>query len=102
MIHICENKAADQQHGNHAADLRLFFCFIDSAYTIHLLPKSEISSTKQSSVIVQLGLCQKWSETPKKGFLTTPLIYMRAVKKVCVHSSAVLKNDRTRVGPMVL
>ena len=40
--------------------------------TIPLLPKSELSSL--SSVAVQPGLCQTWSETSKTGFLTTRLI----------------------------
>ena len=40
-FHICENKGADQLLGNHAADQRFCFRFIDS--TIPLLPKSEIS-----------------------------------------------------------
>ena len=39
---ICENKDADQLHGNHEADQRLCFCYLDS--TIRLLRKSEISS----------------------------------------------------------
>ena len=39
---ICENKDADQLHGNSEADQRLCFRYIDS--TIPLLPKSEISS----------------------------------------------------------
>ena len=39
---ICENKGADQLHGNYAADQHLCFCYIDS--TIPILPKSEISS----------------------------------------------------------
>ena len=45
---ICENKGADQLHGNreadryHEADQRLCFRYTDS--TIPLLPKSEISS----------------------------------------------------------
>ena len=39
---ICENKDADQLHGNREADQRLCFRYTDS--TIHLLPKSEISS----------------------------------------------------------
>ena len=39
---ICENKDADQLHGNRAADQRLCFRYIDC--TIPLLPKSEISS----------------------------------------------------------
>ena len=39
---ICENKDADQLRGNHEADQRLCFRYIDSA--IPLLPKSQISS----------------------------------------------------------
>ena len=68
---ICENKDADQLHGNREADQRLCFRYTDS--TIPLLPKSEISSLYPSSVAVQPGLCGTWSETPKTGFLTTRL-----------------------------
>ena len=39
---ICENKDADQLRGNHEADQRLCFRYIDS--TIPLLSKYEISS----------------------------------------------------------
>ena len=39
---ICENKDADQLRGNHEADQRLCFRYIDS--TISLLPIYEISS----------------------------------------------------------
>ena len=39
---ICENKDADQLHGNREADQRLCFRYIDS--TIPLLSKSESSS----------------------------------------------------------
>ena len=39
---ICENKDADQLHGNREADQRLCFCYTDS--TLRLLPISEISS----------------------------------------------------------
>ena len=39
---ICENKDADQLHGNREADLRLCFHYIYS--TIPLLSKSKISS----------------------------------------------------------
>ena len=69
---ICENKDADQLRGNRKADQGLCFRYTDS--TIPLLPKSEISSLKPSSVAVQPGLCRTWSETPKTGFLTTRLI----------------------------
>ena len=71
---ICENKAADQLHGNRKADQRLCFRYTDS--TIPLLPKSEISSIQTYSVAVQPGLCRTWSETPKTGFLTTRLKYI--------------------------
>ena len=39
---ICENKDADQLRGNHEADQRLCFRYLDS--TIPLLPKYEILS----------------------------------------------------------
>ena len=58
---ICENKDADQLRGNHEADQRLCFRYIDS--TIHLLSKPEISSLLPSSVAVQPGLCRTMSET---------------------------------------
>ena len=58
---ICENKDADQLRGNREADQRLCFRYTDS--TIPLLSKSEISSLSPSSVAVQPGLCQTWSET---------------------------------------
>ena len=48
---ICGNKSADQLCGYRAADQCICFCYIDS--TIPLLPKSEISSLKPSSVTVQ-------------------------------------------------
>ena len=69
---ICENKDADRLCSNCAADQRLCFRYTDS--TIHLLHKAEISSLYQSSMVVQPGLCQTWSEIPKTGFLATRLI----------------------------
>ena len=66
---ICENKDADQLRVYREADQRLWLRYIDT--TIPLLPKSEISSLQLSSVSVQPGLCQNWSETRKTGFLTT-------------------------------
>ena len=60
-ICICENKDADQLPGNREADQRLCFRYIDS--TIPLVPKSEISSLKPSSVAVQPILCGTRSET---------------------------------------
>ena len=47
---ICENKDADQLHGNREADQRLCFRYMDS--TIPLLPNSKISSLQPSSVAV--------------------------------------------------
>ena len=61
MFCICENKDADQLRGNREADQRLCFRYIDSR--IPLLSVSEISSLKPSSVAIQPGLCQTWSET---------------------------------------
>ena len=63
---LCENKDADQLHGNREADQRLCFRYTDS--TITLLFKSKISSLWPSSVTVQPGLCRTWLETPKTGF----------------------------------
>ena len=63
---ICENKDADQLRGNREADQRLCFRYIDS--TIPLLSKSEISSLYSSSMAVQPGLCQTWSQTRRPFF----------------------------------
>ena len=63
----------DRLRGNRVADRRLCFSCTDSA--ISLLPKYKISSLRPSSVAVQPGLCQTWSEAPKTGFLRTRLIY---------------------------
>ena len=70
---ICEKKDADQLRGNREADQPLCFRYTDS--TIHLLPIYKISSLWSSCVVVQPGLCETWSETPKTGFLTTRLIF---------------------------
>ena len=75
VISLCENKDADQLRGKREADQRLCFRYTDS--TIPLFPKSEISSISPSSLIVQPGLCGTWSATPKTGFLTTRLIWLR-------------------------
>ena len=55
----------------HAADQRLCFRYMDR--TIVLLPKSKTSSLQPLSVVVQLGLCRTWLETPETGFLATRL-----------------------------
>ena len=70
---LCENKGADQLRGNREADQRLCFRYSDS--TIPLLLKFEISSFYLFSVLVQVGLCRTWSETPKTGFLASRLNY---------------------------
>ena len=67
-----ENKGADQLRSNCEAVQRLCFRYTDG--TISFLLKSEISSFLPTSVTVQVGLCRTWSETPKTGFLTSPLI----------------------------
>ena len=71
---ICENKWADQLHGNRTADQCLCFCYKDSHLTTPLLPIFKISNILPSSVVEQFGLCQTWSETMKTGFLATWLI----------------------------
>ena len=68
---IRENKGVDQLHSKCAADQRLCFRYINS--TIPLLPKSEISNLKPSSVAVQPGLYSAWLETPKTVFLIMQL-----------------------------
>ena len=49
------------------ADQCLYFRYLDG--TIHLYPKSKISSFQPSSVAAQADLSQTWSETLKTGFL---------------------------------
>ena len=58
---ICENKGADQLHGNREADQRLCFRYTDSIFPLLLI--SEISSFYLFSVLIQAGLCQTCSET---------------------------------------
>ena len=74
---IGENKDADQLCSNCTADQHLFFRYTDS--TIPLLPKSEISSFYPSSVTVQSGVCQTWSETQIVGF-----VIQRLISSLCV------------------
>ena len=62
-MHACSSFIASAKTGTAQ---RLCFRYIDS--TISLLTKSEISSLEPSSVAVQPGLCQTWSETGKTGF----------------------------------
>ena len=80
-FYICKNKDADQLRGNREADQRLCFAIriVLSLYYLH--PKFQASS-----VAVQTGLCQTWSETPKTGFLTTRLILSRQQKTKALNS----------------
>ena len=73
---IRKDKAPDQLHDNHAADQNLCIHYIDS--TTPLLPKSEISSLKSSSVALQPCFCRSWLENLKTGFLVMwlTLIYL--------------------------
>ena len=75
-----KNKDVDQLCSKCTADLHLCFRSMDN--TMSLLLISKISSIKHSSVTVQIGMCQTWSETLKTGFLTSQLI--------CVYFQAVL------------
>ena len=75
---LCENKGADQLRSNCEADQCLCFRYTDS--TISPLLKPKISRFWRS-VIVQAGLCQTLSETPKTGFLALRLIYRWFIKK---------------------
>ena len=68
-ICIGENKGADQLRSNCEADHRLCFRYRDS--TVPLLSKSKISSLLSSSVTVQPGLCQTWSEPKMSVFSRT-------------------------------
>ena len=72
---ICmgENKDADQLRGNREADQRLCFRYTDSTFPPLLIPK--FSRFWVSSVTVQAGLCQTWSETQIVGFLMHRLNY---------------------------
>ena len=65
---------------NKDADQLFVFCYTDS--TIPLLPKSEISSLQPSYGVVQPGLCQTWSETPKTVFLASRLIYITNITEI--------------------
>ena len=63
---ICENKAADQLHGNCTADQHLYFRFIDRP--IPFFSKSEISSLYPSPLTEQPGLYWTYSEAPHTFF----------------------------------
>ena len=74
-FYICENRLftyaktkmhADQLSSNCAADQRLCFPYMES--TIPLLPKSETSSLKLSSVVVQPGFVSDLVGNPEDRF----------------------------------
>ena len=90
ILHKCKNKGADQLHGILAPDQRTCFRYINS--TIHLLPKSEISSLLPSNVAVQSGLCQAWLETLKTGFV------MRRLPIVTENSQSTKMSSSRRVS----
>ena len=78
-ICIGKNKGADQLRSNCEADQCLCFRYMDS--TVPLPSKSKISRLQPSSVIVQLSLCQTWSETtllvfPRGGSYVSEAIYL--------------------------
>ena len=57
---LCVNKGAEQLRSSCESEQRLCFRFSDS--TIPFLPKSEFFKLLASTVAVQAGLCQTWSE----------------------------------------
>ena len=65
---IGENKGADQLHS------KLISAFV---FASPLLSKSKISRLQPSVVLVQLGLCQTWSET-------TLFVFPRGGSKFCI------------------
>ena len=69
---VCEKKGADPLRNYWKADQRICIRYTDSP--ISFVAKSEIPSIYPSSVTVQVGLCQTWSETRKTGFLASRLI----------------------------
>ena len=64
-FYVCENKGIDQMSGNHTAEERLPFCYIDNTST--LLHESEIPNLRSSSMFVQPYLCQSRSVTSNTG-----------------------------------
>ena len=83
---ICENKGADQLHGNRAADQRFCFPFIDSTIPLLLNPKFRVLW-----LYCEPRLCRTLSETPKTGFLKMGLINNQTPitrDRICVLSIA--------------
>ena len=100
---ICENKGADQQHSKCAADQCVLFRYTDS--TIPLLPEPKISSLSPTSVALQTGLCQTWSENTKTNFLASRLILrffggiLKIIPKLSHMSRVMRKHSGFRPGP---
>ena len=69
---MCENRDADQPHGDREADQRS--CSRHTYSIIPFPPKSETPSLWASSVAAQSGPCRTRSETPKTGLLASRLI----------------------------
>ena len=72
-ICICKTKGVDQLRGNHAADQRLCFGYVD-------FNNPSTSLIRNFMPLAIFCGCTTWfvsdrSETPKTGFLTTRLIY---------------------------
>ena len=70
--------------GNHAADQRLCFRYIDSI--IPPLSTLEISSLLPSSVVVQSGLCLTWSEPRRQIFSLRGSIYGQNVRDLVLYT----------------
>ena len=97
-ICICENKDADQLRGNRETDQRLCFRYTDS--TLSLLLKSETSSFKPASVLVQAGLCQTCSKTtllvfPRGGSDKANYINTATYKTLCYKLNTWVDNIQT-------
>ena len=87
-ICIGENKDVDQLRS-----YCICFRYVDS--TIPLLSKSKISRLQPSSVFVQLGLCQTWSETT---FLVFPRDGSITYYKISGRSSRIVNGDNVNHG----
>ena len=73
---LCENKGADQLRGNCEADPQISFAVIAKLISAFVFATRIVQflyflnpKFPASSHLVQLGLFQTWSETPKTGFL---------------------------------
>ena len=85
-----KKEGTDQLSSNCTADQRFCFRCIDS--TAPLISKSEISSLQLSSVVLQQGLCQTWSETTKTGFVVTRLILTLRTAALVTETERLMKN----------